>query len=428
MSTNSAFASWYAIGLAAFALQCMLIAALLIQRNKRRHADKLLSASRERLALVSSTATLGFWDWDALTDKVWASAHTFSILGVGPAAALTIDSLLATLHSADRARIWQAIEAHSANEDTIEMELRAVGCLGEIRWIAAKARVYRDSTGTVLRVGGYLTDLSDRKRAEAELLKQREQLTHLARIAILGELSGAIAHELQLPLTAILGTAHAAQHLLASRPTDLEALDEMVESIVADDKRAGDVLQRMRALLTRGETQSQRVDVRDLIGDVMMLTCGTFKERSVQVRTRIAEGIQAMLGDLVGLQQVLLNLLLNACESMSMNDPIDRRIEVVAASEPGNTAVCISVLDRGEGIDTDQLDRIFDPFITMKKNGLGLGLAICRAIIVAHKGRLWAENRSGGGAAFHFTVPVVGANDEISAARSCAHREGPARR
>jgi two-component system sensor kinase FixL len=164
----------------------------------------------------------------------------------------------------------------------------------------------------------------------------------------------------------------------------------------------------MRALLTRGEIQTQRVEVGDLIRDVLTLARSTVSERKVQLVTRIGERLPAVQGDLVGLQQVLLNLLLNACESMSTNAPLDRRIEIAAALEPGQGTVCISVLDQGEGIDVDQLERIFDPFFTTKKSGLGLGLAISRSIIVAHQGRLWATNISGGGAAFHFTVPVVG--------------------
>jgi PAS domain S-box-containing protein len=406
--TRRSYAGNVAIALGGVARQLILLAVARARGSGWRRAGKSLSESEERLSLVSSSTSLGFWEWDAATDAVWASEHVRRILGLDEDAQLTGTAMLATFHPADRPGILQAIESSELRDDTMEMELRVVDPVSEIRWITAKARIYRDPKRTVLKVAGYVIDVSRRKRAEEELLVQRQQLMHLSRVAILGELSGALVHELQQPLTSILCDARAAQHLLATKEADLAEVDAIVQSIVSDGKRAGEVIQRMRALLTRGEIQSQRVEVGDLIHDALTLARSTVSERKVQLVTRIDERLPAIQGDLVGLQQVLLNLLLNACESMSANAPLDRRIEIVAAQEPGEGTVCISVLDQGEGIDADQLERIFDPFFTTKKSGLGLGLAICRSIMVAHKGRLWATNISGGGAAFHFTVPVVG--------------------
>jgi PAS domain S-box-containing protein len=408
ITRRSIYASNIALALSAVARKFFLLAASRARGSKRRRAEKSLADSEERLSLISSSTSLGFWEWDAATDAVWASKHVRGILGLDEDAQLTGTSMMATVHPADRPGILQAIQSSALRDDTMEMEVRVVSRGSEIRWVTTKARIYRDAKRKVLKVAGYVIDVSRRKRAEEELLLQRQQLMHLSRVAILGELSGALVHELQQPLTSILCNARAAQHMLATKDGDLDEVGAIVQSIVADDKRAGEVIQRMRALLTRGEIQSQRVEVGDLIRDVLTLARSTIVERKVQLVTRVDERIPAIQGDLVGLQQVLLNLLLNACESMSTNAPRDRRIEIVAALEPDRRAVCISVLDQGEGIDADQLERIFDPFFTTKKSGLGLGLAICRAIIVAHKGRLWATNRSGGGAAFHFTVPVVG--------------------
>ncbi len=415
---RATYASNIALALSAVARKFFLLAASRARGSRRRRAEKSLVESEERLSLISSSTSLGFWEWDAATDAVWASKHARGILGLDADAQLTGASMMATVHPADRPGILQAIESSALRDDTMEMEVRVVSPGGEIRgsevrgseirWVTTKARIYRDAKRKVLKVAGYVIDVSRRKRAEEELLLQRQQLMHLSRVAILGELSGALVHELQQPLTSILCNARAAQHMLATKEGDLDEVGAIVQSIVTDDKRAGEVIQRMRALLTRGEIQSQRVEVGDLIRDVLTLARSTIVERKVQLVTRIDERLPAIQGDLVGLQQVLLNLLLNACESMSTNAPRDRRIEIVAALEPDQGAVCISVLDQGEGIEADQLERIFDPFFTTKKSGLGLGLAICRAIIVAHKGRLWATNRSAGGAAFHFTVPVVG--------------------
>jgi two-component system, LuxR family, sensor kinase FixL len=243
-------------------------------------------------------------------------------------------------------------------------------------------------------------------RADGDLLKQRQQV-HLTRVAVLGQLSGALAHELQQPLTSILCNARAAQHMLAMRDWKVEQLSEILADIVSEDKRAGEVIRRMRALLIRGETQTQPVVVDELIADVIAIARTTFVKRGVQLSTCIDKGLPPVQGDPVELQQVLLNLMLNACESMGMNAPAKRQIEVTAGMDTDRGAVRFTVLDRGAGIPSAQLEHIFDPFFTTKESGLGLGLAICRAIVVAHKGRLWATNRLDRGAAFNFTVPLT---------------------
>jgi C4-dicarboxylate-specific signal transduction histidine kinase len=286
------------------------------------------------------------------------------------------------------------------------MELRVVGADSETRWITVKASSYFGSKGTVNRVAGYVVDDSQRKRSAADLLKLQERLTHLSRVALLGELSGALAHELQQPLTAILCNANSAQLLTKKAGFNLEELQEILQEIVNDDKNAGQIIQRLRALLMRGETQFDVVDVSELVADVMVLARGTLRERNIQVSTRIEKEMPAIKGDRVELQQVLLNLVLNACEAMSNNPARDRRMEVVVDFFDESHAVRISVLDCGKGIEAGQLERVFDPFFTTKAGGLGLGLAISHSIVTAHGGRLWATNRSDRGAAFHFTLPM----------------------
>jgi two-component system, LuxR family, sensor kinase FixL len=256
-------------------------------------------------------------------------------------------------------------------------------------------------------VVGYVVDESKDKRAEAKSLNQQRQITHLTRVAMLGELSGAIAHELQQPLTAVLCNAQAAQLLAARADFKVEDLREILSDIINDNMHAGQVIQRLRSLLTRGELQLQRLEIGDLVGKVLALCRGTLAERRVQVDLRVDEGIPAVQGDRVELQQVLLNLILNASESMSNNAPPDRRIEIDIKLDAKREAVRISVLDCGKGIAGDQLEQIFEPFFTTKASGLGLGLAVSQSIVVAHKGRLWATTRPGPGAAFHFTLPVA---------------------
>lgn len=351
---------------------------------------------------------LGFWSWDRATDEVWASGDARRILGLHARTPLSRDALLAAIHPVDRAGVVRAISATACHCDTGDMELRLAPRAGEVRWITAKVRPYRDANGMLLRVIGYVVDSSRRRQAEAESLTQQQQITHLARVAMLGDLSGALAHELQQPLTSILCNAEAAQLLLAKAQFNVEELREILEDIAREDKRAGQIIQRLRSLLVRGELDVQRLRIADVLREVLTLARGALMERGVEVHSQIDEAVPAVLGDRVELQQVLLNLILNACEAMSANAAGDRSIAIVVALDDGDGAVRTSVVDRGRGIDRDQLEHIFEPFFTTKTSGLGLGLGVCHSIIGAHKGRLWATNNSDRGAAFHFTLPVPG--------------------
>jgi len=366
----------------------------------------LLARSQERLALISSIRTLGFWSWNATTDRVWVSKHARRIFGLDERIALTRRMLLAAVHPSDRANALEAIRAATSPGDIVEMELRVLCARSEIRWIAVRASVYRDVKSALLRVAGYVLDDGPRRQAEAASVRQQQQITHLTRVAMLGELSGALAHELQQPLTAILCNAQAGQLLAAKPQVNVEELRAIFKDIENDDKHAGQIIQHLRSLLKRGEMQFEQLQIGDLLGDVLRLARSTLTERHVKIDIDVDEGIYKVRGDRVELQQVLLNLMLNACEAMSVNAQSDRRIGVIVALGHDRSTVRTTVLDTGSGIDNDQLERIFDPFVTTKDRGLGLGLAVCRSIIVAHKGRLWATNRPEGGAAIHFTLPV----------------------
>jgi C4-dicarboxylate-specific signal transduction histidine kinase len=393
------------IGIGLLALVALVFAFL--QRRRRLKAENLLKERDERLSLISSIGSLGFWNWDAAKDQIWANKNARIILALDPTIPLDGTSFLAAIHPEDRSNVMRRINSVGPSNDEMEMELRVAGAGNEWRWITAKACAHRDAKGTVLRVAGYVADDGQRNRFAAELLKMQQKLTHLSRVAMLGELSGALAHELQQPLTAILCNAHAAQLLSKKENLNVEELQEILREIVSDDKNAGQIIQRLRALLMRGETQFQRLEISELLADVLALARGTLRERNVQVHKRIETGLPEVHGDPVELQQVLLNLVLNASESMSTNPARDRRVEIVVDRDDSGGAVRVSVLDCGKGIDVDQLDRVFDPFFTTKESGLGLGLAISHSIIAAHGGRLWATNRSDRGAAFHFTIPIT---------------------
>ncbi len=249
------------------------------------------------------------------------------------------------------------------------------------------------------------SDITSRKTAEQEAREQRQELAHLTRVAMLGELSGALAHELNQPLTAILSNAQAAQRMLSREPVDMTELREILHDIAVDDRRAGQVIQRLRAMLKNDEPKLLPLDINELIKEVLSIIHSDLITRNIAVITELTPGLPPVYGDRVQLQQVLLNLIFNACEAMSGRPARECRL-TLATVRDGTAAVRVSVVDRGTGIPPDQLERVFAPFFTTKEHGLGLGLPICRSIAVAHGGRLWASNNQDCGATFHLILPL----------------------
>jgi PAS domain S-box-containing protein len=247
-------------------------------------------------------------------------------------------------------------------------------------------------------------NVSDRKRAEIDAHVQRRELAHLSRVAMMGELSGAMAHELSQPMSAVLINAYAARRLLLQEPVDLAEARAAIDDIIANDKRAGAVIERLRTLLKKGEIVFESLDLNDVAKDVLELTRSDFLVRRVSVTTNFASSLPRIDGDRVQLQQVLLNLVLNACESMSANAVDERHLTVTTTA--GDGLVQIAISDRGVGLPDDQRAAVFEPFVTFREQGLGLGLAISRSIILAHGGQIVAENNPDRGAIFICRVPV----------------------
>ncbi len=252
-----------------------------------------------------------------------------------------------------------------------------------------------------------VVDITERRTAERAAARQRDDFAHLSRVAMLGELSGSLAHELNQPLTAILSNAQAAQRFLAQSPPRVDKLAEILADIVQSDHRAGAVIQRVRSLLRKEESQQHPLDVNEVVAESMRLMRSDLLNRQVEVRTHLADPLPAVSGDRNQLQQVLLNLVINGCDAMSGREA-DRSLLVrTHATDDGNVEV--SVVDRGAGIPAENLEHIFEPFVTTKAAGMGLGLAICRSIVEAHGGRLWASNNADCGATLHCELPAIGA-------------------
>jgi signal transduction histidine kinase/integral membrane sensor domain MASE1 len=290
----------------------------------------------------------------------------------------------------------------SGNRKRFQMEYSLPTSLGELWFEMSAEPLRRLEGGAVIRH----TEITGRRQAEQEAREQRRELAHLTRVALLGELSGALAHELNQPLTAILSNAQAGQRLLAREPVDLAEIREVLKDIADDDRRAGAVIHRLRAMLKKEELALQPIDLGEIAREVLDLAHSDLITRNVRVTTRLAAGLPLVRGDRVQLQQVLLNLVLNACESIDTGGPSDRKLTVTTARV--TEGVQVSVSDRGTGIAAGALSRLFEPFFTTKQHGLGLGLSICRSIVAEHGGRLWATNNEvEGGATFHLVLPVA---------------------
>lgn len=245
---------------------------------------------------------------------------------------------------------------------------------------------------------------TERKRGERALEELRQELAHVTRVSTLGELSGALAHELNQPLAAILANAQAAQTYLSRGPSGVQEVASILEDIVSDDLRASDVIRSLRKLLRNEQVEFRDVDFNGLVREVLELAQGDLITRNVTVLRNLASELPPIRGDRVQLQQVLLNLIVNACEAMAASENSDRRLRVVTSLD-GDGGVHVAIQDSGPGVPEDIRNRIFDPFLTTKNLGLGLGLTICRSLVMAHGGRLWLADNETGGASFHVVLP-----------------------
>jgi PAS domain S-box-containing protein len=303
----------------------------------------------------------------------------------------------------------KCVETHmnafdARQEFTMEYRLRRFD--GEYGWVLDHGVPRFESDGAFLGYIGTAFDITERKRTESELRRQREELAHVTRVSTMGELSASLAHELNQPLTAILSNAQAAQRFLATGPADVDELHEILDDIVQDDSRASEVIQRMRALVKKEQPAFAPLDLAGVIRDVTALIHSDAILHGVRIVLEVDPGLPPVRGDKVQLQQVVVNLLLNAFAAMR-DTPANERVVAVRLQLEGVLTVKVSVRDAGTGLAGDKLDQIFQPFYTTKRDGLGMGLSISRSIIEAHGGRLWAENNSDRGATFYFTVPAV---------------------
>jgi PAS domain S-box-containing protein len=263
------------------------------------------------------------------------------------------------------------------------------------------AAVYEGRSGEGV---GFVLDLTDRKRAERAYSQAQMELAHANRVATMGQLSASIAHEISQPIGAALSYANAASHWLAAQPPNLEEVRRDLGFIVESGVRASEVIDRIRALVKKAPPRKDKVDINEAILQVIALTQNEMANNSISVRTQLAQALPAIQGDRVQLQQVMLNLSINAIEAMSGTSEGPREL-LISTAKTDSEGVLVTVRDSGPGLAPESVDRLFDSFFTTKPGGLGMGLSICRSIIEAHQGRLWATANTPHGAVFQFNLP-----------------------
>jgi PAS domain S-box-containing protein len=383
-------------------VQSLLIIGLVMQVRRRRRAEESLRASEERYRNVVESQTdliCRYLPDTTLTFVNDAYCRYFNRSRNELLGTKFIEFVPEPARPTSLKRVASLVQ--EPRTETFEHEvLTSDGT----RWQQWVDRVL-DPTGRFVEIQGVGRDITDLRRAQIEAEERRKEVTHLTRVAIVGELSGALAHELNQPLAAILSNAQAAKRLLARDPADLEEVGSILGDIASDDKRAAEVINRMRALMKNAEARRQPLDVNELATEVLQLAHSELIQRKIAVTTRLTPSLPDIQGDRVQLQQVLLNLIMNACEAMAANDGIERILEV-STGRDATGSLQITVADRGPGIPGDMMEKIFEPFVTTKEQGLGLGLPICRSIVAAHGGRVWAVNNLDRGASFFVSLPI----------------------
>lgn len=377
----------------------------------RKRAEEELRKSEEWLRLAVEGSRLGVWYWDEVSKELSWDAPTRQMFGVSADAEVTPETFYTTLHPDDLDRVRQSWRNALQTRQPSQIELPVQRSDGSICWIHARGRGYYDEAGNPTRMIGVVLDITERKQADSELQRQRQELAHITRVSTMGELAASLAHELNQPLTAILSNAQAAQRFLAADTVNLDEIREILSDIVHDNSRAGEVIRRLRTLFRKEEIEFASLDLANVMSDVVLLTHSDAVTHNIRVLFEISPGLPPVRGDRVQLQQVMLNLLMNAFQAMKECPTQDREVVVHGEMDGGN-AVLAAVRDRGTGIGRDKLEKIFQPFYTTKRDGLGMGLSITRSIIEAHGGRLWAEDNPDYGATLYFTLPISSSSDD----------------
>ena len=386
------------------------IAGIAMERAQREAA---LRRSEAFLSEAQHLSSSGSFSWRVATDEITWSEELYRIFELDPAVSLTLELIGARVHPEDSHWFHEMIDRARSGSD-FELDHRLLLPDGSVKYLHVVAHGSRDQDGRQEYIGA-VQDVTERRLAEAALGKLQSQLAHVARVTSLGALTASIAHEVNQPLSGIITNASTCLRMLAADPPNVDGARETARRTVRDGNRASDVITRLRALFGKQGVTAEPVDLNEATREVIALLRSELQRGRVILRAELSDGLPPVEGDRVQLQQVILNLLLNASDAMSGVDDRQRAV-VVRTERDGGCRVRLSVQDVGMGFEAGGAERLFEAFYTTKSDGMGIGLSVSRSIIESHHGRLWAVPNDGPGATFTFSIPcrrdgVTGASE-----------------
>lgn len=419
------YQGWILTLLMFVALQFALIVAFIMQYMRGRKERTSLNEAAHRLRLARIAGQVGFWQWDLKTDQMVVESELRDLLGFHESGSRPVD-WRSHVYKDDLDGVIRAAREHVAGQaPTFEVQHRIVDRSSKVRWFLSRGQVVLDRENRPRRIVGTAIDITERKheederaRVQAQLHEQRIELAHLARSAAAGALSGALAHELKQPLSAILTNAQAGQRYLQQPYAAQDEIKAILVDIECEGRRGSSIIRNLRNMLEPGDERFASLHVQNIVYDVLTLIRSDLVARNVQIIVAPMTDVAAILGDRIQLQQVFLNVINNACDALTGVDPRDRRI-VILAKNVGDR-VRASVSDNGCGLDGRDLEEIFEPFVSTKPNGLGLGLSISRSIVEAHGGKMWAEDDRRSGTTIHIELPAADSATENRSSPACA--------
>jgi len=364
--------------------------------------EEELREVEDRVSLAAEAAQLGVWEWDSETNDIWASDKTRELFQFPVDAPIAYHDFQSRVHPDDRAKLDAATQTAIQNRTSYEHEYRVVLPDGKLRWIAGRGHCL---LGRGCRLLGVSMDITARKLAEEQARRSREQVDLLSRASLLGEMTASLAHELNQPLSAIVTNASAGIQFIENDQVDPVELKEIFTDVVADGRRAYDIMHNVRNAIKKGTPIRGRINLNDVVKTVGHMIHPDAVVRACKIETHLADDLPVVEGDPTQMEQVLVNLLHNAFDAMRDMPPDRRGVQIVTHANGAGT-VRVDVRDHGCGIAEHGSDRLFEQFFTTKQEGLGMGLSIVRSIVEAHGGSIAAENAEGGGARFYFELPV----------------------
>jgi PAS domain S-box-containing protein len=369
----------------------------------RKRSEEELRRSQAFLAEAQRLSSTGSFSWRLDRDEFTWSEELYRIFEFDPAVPVTLQQIGTRIHPEDMPLVNDMVARARGPGNDFEHDHRLRMPDGSVKYLHMVAHCFRDLDGQLEYIGA-IQDVTQRRRADEALSKARSELAHVARVSSLGALTASIAHEVNQPLSGIVTNASTCLRMLAADPPNVEGARETARRTLRDGNRASDVIARLRALFAKRGATSESVDLNEAAREVIALSLSELQRNQVILRTEFADDLPPVSGDRVQLQQVILNLFLNAADAMSGVDDRPRHL-VTRTEREQDDHVRLSVQDTGVGFEAQGADRLFEAFYTTKSNGMGIGLSVSRSIIEGHRGRLWAVPNEGPGATFSFSIP-----------------------